>query len=217
MIAILLVLIAADPLTGILARMDANAEAFKGVKANLKQISHNAAVDIDTEKSGTMTLKRPAPHDLRLLVRFNEPAAQQVYVGGGVADIYYPKINTVQERKLGKYQAAVEQFYLLAFGGSGKELAANYELTYIGAETIGGARCSHLQLIPKSAEVRKSYAKIELWLTDPNEIPAQLRLVQPSGDTQTLIYSDVKMNPKISSADLELKTAAGVKKEYPAQ
>ncbi len=136
--------------------MDTNATAFKGVKANIKRINHYGQLDINKEYTGTMVLKRLPPHDIRALVHFTKPEEQQVFVGNGVADIYYPRVKTIQERKIGKYQTLFEQFYLLAFGGSGKDLLTNYDVTYAGSDDLG----SHLQLIPKSLpDVKKSFSK----------------------------------------------------------
>jgi outer membrane lipoprotein-sorting protein len=191
--------------------MDASSATFKGVKANIKRINYTAAVDINKEHTGTMVLKRPAPHDVRTLINFADE--QQVYIGGGVADVYYPHRNVIEERKIGKFQTLFEQYYLLAFGGSGKDLVANYDVTYVGEDTLG----AHLQLIPKSADVKKNYSKIELWLNAATAVPSQLRLTTPSNDTITFVYTNVVMNPKISDGDLKLQTASGVKKEYPAQ
>lgn len=218
MIPLLLTLaFAADPLPGILAQMDANSAKFKSARADLKRITHVASVDVNTEALGTMLLKRPAPHDVRALITFTEPA-QQVYIGNGIAQIYYPKLQTIQEYKLGgKYQAAFEQFYVLAFGGSGKDLIENYDVSYIGSETIGDAKTSHLQLLPKKPDVRKSVAKLDLWLSESDVSPVQLRVSQPSGDTTTFLYSNVKLNPKISDSDLKLRTPKGVRIEHPGQ
>jgi outer membrane lipoprotein-sorting protein len=208
------VLLVADPLPAILAKMDKNATAFTGVKADIKRINHYGQLDINKEYTGTMVLKRtPGTHDIRTLVHFTTPEEQQIFVGNGVADIYYATANTIQERKIGKYQTLFEQFYLLAFGGSGKDLVTNYEVTYAGSDDLG----AHLQLIPKSPDVKKNYSKIELWLTEAKATPTQLRLTQPSGDTVTFVYTNVVLNPKISDSDLKLQTKKGVKTEYPAQ
>jgi outer membrane lipoprotein-sorting protein len=197
--------------------MDVTSATFKGVKADLTRITHNAAVDINTEVHGTMVLKRSGPHDIRTLVTFTDPPSQ-VFVGTGIAQIYYPKIETIQEYKLSeKTKTAFEQFYLLAFGGSGKDLVANYDVTYIGSETVGGSSSSHLQLVPKTPEVKKSFTKLDLWLTEAKATPTQLRLSQPSGDSTTFIYTGVVLNPKISDSDLKLKTPKGVRTQYPGQ
>jgi outer membrane lipoprotein-sorting protein len=141
-----------------------------------------------------------------------------VYIGNGIAQIYYPKLQTIQEYKLGgKYQAAFEQFYVLAFGGSGKDLVQNYDISYVGSEALDDVKTSHLQLLPKIPDVRKSVTKLDLWLTESDVSPAQLRLSQPSGDTTTFVYSNVKLNPKISDSDLKLKPPKGVRIEHPGQ
>jgi outer membrane lipoprotein-sorting protein len=218
LIPLLLLVLAADPLGPILAQMDTNAATFKSAKTGLKRVTHNAAVDIDTEASGTMVLKRPAPHDVRTLVTFTQPEPQQVFVGRGVAQLYNPKLNVVQEFKLdGKNQSLFEQFYLLAFGGSGKDLSANYDITYTGPETVGGEKTSHLQLIPRLAEVRKGVSRIDLWVTEGKAIPVQLRVTTPAKDSTTFTYTDVKLNPNVSEGDLKLRTAKGVVTQYPGR
>jgi outer membrane lipoprotein-sorting protein len=218
LIPLLLLVLAADPLAPILAQMDANAATFKSVKTGLKQVNHNAAVDVDNTSTGTMVLRRPAPHDVRALVTFVEPAPKQVSIGNGVAQLYNPKLKIIDEYKLdGKTQLGFEQFYLLAFGGSGKELAANYDISYVGSETLGAVKTSHLQLVPKNADVKKKFKAIDLWLTEGQAVPAQLKLSQPGGDTITFIYTDVKLNPKLSDGDLKLHTEKGVVIQHPGQ
>lgn len=197
--------------------MDQNAASFKAASANLEQISHNAAVDINHSTSGTILLKRPRPRDIRALISFTQPDPKQVLITSTVADIYYPKIETVQEYDLGKHKALFDQFYLLGFGGSGKELADTYDIRYIGTEDIGGVKASHLQLTPKTAELLKSVRKIDLWLSESTGYTSQLRLSVPSGDTTTLVYSNLKVNPNIPDSALKLKLPKGVHTEHPGK
>jgi outer membrane lipoprotein-sorting protein len=213
----LLCTLAADPLAGILARMDQNAVSFKGVSADLKQVAHNAAVDIDNTYIGTILLKRSGAHDLKARIDFTQPDPKSISIDGEVVDIYYPKITTVQEYQVGKNRDLIEQFYLLGFGGSGKDLVKSYDVTYLGPETISGEPSSHLQLIPKSAQVLKTFRKVELWLSDATGYPLQQKVFQPSGDTNLLTYSKMKVNPGISDSALKLKLPKGVHKETPGR
>jgi outer membrane lipoprotein-sorting protein len=201
---------AADPLPDILARMDQNAAKFQSVSGNLQRISHNAAVDVDHTASGTILLKRSKPHEMRALINFTQPDPQQILVSGTTAQIYYPKIETVQEYDLGKHKELFDQFYLLGFGGSGKELVDAYDIKYLGQEDIGGAKTSHLQLVPKSREALKSVRKVDLWLSEATAYTSQLRIEVPSGDTTTLVYSNLKVNPNVPDSALKLKLPKGV-------
>jgi outer membrane lipoprotein-sorting protein len=211
----LLSLIAQDPLTAILSRMDKNAKTFKSAAANVKYTSHNAAVDVNTDSSGTIAIKGSSTSDMRALIRITDPAAsaRQISVGKGVADIYTPRLQLIDEYKIaGKYNALFQQFYLLGFGGSGKDLANAYTITFIGSETIGDVKASHLQMIPKSPDVAKEFTKVEMWLSEATGYPAQLRFITPAGDSTTVLYTNVRVNPSLSKSDLELKTPSGVKK-----
>jgi outer membrane lipoprotein-sorting protein len=209
--------LAADPLDPILARMDQNSASFKAASGNLERISHNAAVDVDHSASGTVLLKRMKGRDLRALINFTQPEPQQVLIAGTIADIYYPKMETVQEYDLGKHKALFDQFYLLGFGGSGKELAAAYAIKYVGSEDIGGAKSSHLELVPKPAEALKSVRKVDLWLSEASGYTSQLRIAVPSGDTTTLIYSNLKVNPNIPDSALKLNLPKGVHTVHPGK
>ncbi|MCU1262402.1 MAG: hypothetical protein JWO80_5287 [Bryobacterales bacterium] len=208
---------AADPVSDALARMDQNAAAFQGVSANINRVTHNAAVGVDHTETGTMLLKRPSPHDMRVLITFAPPDEKTVALQGEVADVYYPKINTVQEYQAGKYRDLFDQFFLLGFGSSGKELSSAYDITSLGEDTVGGEKALHLQLIPKSKKVRDQLPKVELWLSEKTGYPVQQKLYFPSGDYQIVTYSNLKVNPKIADSALRLKTPKGVQKVYPGK
>ena len=81
--------------------------------------------------------------------------------GGKKAELFYPKINTVQEYDLGKQSGMVEQFLLLGFGTTGKELAANYGVKLVGEETVGGQKAYHLELKPKTSTMREKLTKLD--------------------------------------------------------
>lgn len=197
--------------------MDLNAAAFKAASGNLERISHVASVDVDHSASGMIYLKRTKPQEMHALINFVKPDAQQVALSGTVAQIYYPKIATVHEYEMGKRKALFDQFYLLGFGGTGKELSDAYEIKYVGSEEVGDAKASHLLLTPKSAEVMKSIRKVDLWLSEATGYTSQLRLTVPAGDTTTLIYTNLKVNPNLPDSALKLKLPKGVRIEHPGK
>ena len=213
--ASLALLAAADPVADALARMDRNAAAFKGATLEFRQISHNAAVGIDDEQSGTMWLKRSGSGDLRAKIEFREPKPRTIVIDGQTASIYYPRLNLVQEYPMAKYRDLFEQFFLLGFGGTGKELANNYNITSLGSETINSEPATHLQLIPKSPQMLKNIRKVELWLSDRTGYPVQEKVFQASGDYTLMIYNNLKVNPSLPDSSLKLKLPKSVQVEHP--
>ncbi len=153
---------------------------------------------------------------MKALIDFAAPDPHTVALEGTTAQIYYPKIKTVQEYQVGKKRDLFDQVFLLGFGGSGKELSAAYEITLIAPEeTVNGEKTVHLQLVPKQKEVLSFLRKVDLWLSAATGYPVQQKGVQPSGDSTLLAYSGLKLNPNISDGALKLKLPKGVQKVYP--
>ena len=127
----------AGSLDDVLARMDRAAPAFKGFSANLTSVTHTAVIDEDETEKGRILLKR-GKRDMEMLVEFADPNPKSVAVHDRKAEIYYPKQQTIEEYDIGQYQALLDQFMLIGFGTSGKELATSYDMKVLGNESVAG-------------------------------------------------------------------------------
>jgi outer membrane lipoprotein-sorting protein len=203
-----------ETLEAVLARMDQSAPAFKTLAAQLRKVSHMAVINEDTVDKGTILLKR-SRNDMRMLVEWTEPDPKSVAVHGERAEIYYPKMQTVEEYDMGKYRSLVDQFLLIGFGTSGKELSAAYHIKYLGRENVDGMNADHLELIPKSKEVLKQLKKLDLWVQEADGYPVQQKVTQPAGDYMLLTYTGVKLNTPHSDAELKLKAPKNAKRVTP--
>jgi outer membrane lipoprotein-sorting protein len=65
-------------------------------------------------------------------------------------------------------------------------------------------------LVPKAPAAAQKVPKVDLWLDTAKANPVQLKVTQASGDTITLQYSNLKLNPNLSDSDLKLKLPKGV-------
>lgn len=205
----------AGDLASTLARMDKAAAGFAGLTADIKSVSHTFIIKDTTEESGRMTLQRPKPRDTRMLVEFTKPEPRALSFAGRKVQIYYPKINTVQEYDLGKQSSLIDQFLLLGFGTTSSELRASYDIKYLGEGEAGGQMSDRLELTPKAAEARSHVNRIVLWLSQANGQPAQIQVFQPSKDYRLITYTRVALNPSLGKDAASLKLPKGVKRETP--
>ncbi len=217
--AALLFPVAASPATldKVLAEMDAASRRIFSVKAHLTKASYTAVIDDTTIEKGTMWMAREGKNKsrVRMRIEFTEPDSRSVAFAGDKAEIYYPKIKTVHEYDLGKHKALVEAFLLLGFGSSGKELAKDYQIRLEGEEAIEGVPAWKLELVPKSRKAREKIVRVELWVAKKGAYPVRQKFHAPSGDTTTITYTQVQLNPKLTDSDLNLNLPPGVKREYP--
>jgi len=151
---------AADDLAPVFARMDQAAPKFKGMRAEMKKVSHTAAINVDETDLGSIVVKVPKPHEFHMLIDFQQPDKKAVEVVGTTVQMYYPKTNEVQIYNFGKgHKAEVEQFLKLGFGSTSKELRDAYTVTYGGPETVAGQAATRIVLVPKSPELAAQFPK----------------------------------------------------------
>ncbi|MCS7315157.1 MAG: outer membrane lipoprotein carrier protein LolA [Bryobacterales bacterium] len=198
----------------ILDRMDRDAAAFRDMIAGLTKVAYTAVLSESSTESGTIRMKRASSRAL-MKVEIVAPDARAVALEGTTAQIYYPKIQTVQVYDLGKSRALVDQFSLLGFGTRRRELERNYAIRLTGEETLDGRRAVRLELEPKSPQVREQVQKIELWIPEDAGYPLQQRFWQPGGDYYLIRYHDLRVNVGLSDSDCRLKLPPGVRREYP--
>ena len=103
-------------------------------------------------EAGSMLLKKQG-RELQVLIDFTKPDAKTVAFRGQKAEIFYPKLKTVQEYDLGKQRGMVDQFLLLGFGTTGQDLKANYSVKYAGEETVAAAHAARALLSGPAAGV----------------------------------------------------------------
>jgi outer membrane lipoprotein-sorting protein len=204
----------AGELDAVLDRMDRAAAAFKSMSAKIRRISHTAVVNEDNVDSGSILLKRGRGHEVRMLIELTQPDPKSVEFQGHTVDIYYPKIQTVQEFDASKFRDLLDQFILLGFGTSRATLQDSYTISLVGTDTINGQKTDRLELKPKSKEVLQHLSKMEIWVAE-NGYPLQQKFYLPGGDYELATYSDMTINPNLPDAMLKLKLPPHVKKEYP--
>jgi outer membrane lipoprotein-sorting protein len=203
----------AQDAAAVLARMDASAAGFRSASADIVRVTHTAVINEDLTESGQMRLLR-TKGGVQLLIEFTKPDAKSYAFQGRKAEVYYPKIKTVQEYDVGKQRGLVEQFILLGFGSPGKEIARGYAVKYLGEDAVAGQKTSRIELTPKSDKTKEYFTKVELWINAEGR-PARQRFYQTSGDTTTVTYSKLVWNPAITAGDVALQLPPDTRREYP--
>jgi len=194
-----------------LAKLDQSAPKFTSMTANLTRLTYTKVIDDKTVEEGKISLKKAGTRDIMVLIEFAKPDTRTVSFRGRKAEILYPKLKTVQEIDLGKRTDLIDQFLLVGFGTSGRELQSNYSVKYGGEETVAGQKAHRLQLTPKSEKVQA----LELWIADVGGYPVQQKFVQTSGDYHLFTYRDVQLNPALSDEAFKMKVPKGYKREFP--
>jgi outer membrane lipoprotein-sorting protein len=205
----------------LLQRLDSAAGRFQSMTATVTYLTHTEVIDENTTETGAVLMKKVAPGEVQGLINFTAPNQRSVTFEKRSVQIYFPKINTLQVYDLEKHGEQLDKFLMIGFGTSGSELARDYNMTLQGTEAVKGtpgAQAIHLELIPKSGEAREYVKKVELWIPDHGDpYPLREKITEPSGDSRTMTYGDLKINPPLQPEALKLKLPPGVKTEHPGK
>jgi outer membrane lipoprotein-sorting protein len=205
---------AAGPLDAVFAKLDRAASGFTGVTADLRRLNHMALLNEDTLETGTFKMKR-VKHDLHVLFDIQHPAPKAYAFDGHKLEEYLPNEQTVEEYDAGKYKSLADQFLLLGFGTSSKELQADYSITLGGPDTINNEKTTRLELIPKSKELLVHLPKVDLWISDVMGVPVQQKFYSAGGNYNLATYSNVMLNPNLPDSAVRLNLPKGVTREHP--
>lgn len=204
----------AQSLEAVLSRMDAAAPSFHAMSADIKMTTHTAIIDDTTVENGKLEMQRTKKRELRAVLDFSgQTDARQIGFFGKLVRIYYPKLKSYTDYDVGTNSDVLNQFLLLGFGSSGKDLAANYEISAEGQEKVDGRECTKLNLVPKNPEALKRLNKIEMWVPNDAAYPIQQKFYAPSANYRIVVYSNINLKPSIKGKQLELKLPSGVKKQ----
>jgi outer membrane lipoprotein-sorting protein len=198
----------------VLARMDKDAPSFHAMSANVEMLTYNALLADKTVETGTLQMQRLKPGSVRAILAFTggQGDARTIAFLGKNLRVYYPKLNMYQDFQVGKNSDVLNQYLLLGFGSSGKELAQSYTIKSAGIEKVAGQSTSKLQLDPKDENVKTRLQKILVWIPDDGANPVQQQFYEPSGNYRKLTYTGIVVNPPISGT-LELKLPSTAKKQ----
>jgi outer membrane lipoprotein-sorting protein len=198
----------AQSVASVLSRLDQTAHSFTAATANIRAISHTAVIEEDDTEVGNIIMKRVSSERIHLLITFTGTSGRSIVLRDHTLEIYYPKLNLIQEYDIQKYGDVAQKLLLLGFGTSGHELASNYEIKNLGGENVGSEDTTRLELTPKAPELLKQLKKVELWISEKTGLALQQKFYMPDGDHRVVTYTNLKVNPVLSSSALDLPKGA---------
>jgi outer membrane lipoprotein-sorting protein len=194
----------------VLTQMDNCAKSFHTAQANLTAEQYTKVVDDTETQKGKVYFERHG-NDVSMAADITEPDKQFALYANGKAQVYYPKIDQVNEYQPGKSRGQVEAFLLLGFGGGGHSLLSSYDVKSLGTENVNGVNAPKLDLTPKSQQMQNNISKIVLWIDPTKGVSLQMQMLFPGGDFRLTRYSDIQINQKLPENVFKLKTTGKTK------
>jgi len=182
-----------------LRELDSQAKSFHSLSADVERTKVTVVVNDHSTENGTLLVRGD-----KMLLEMKPPDARTILRTGDNLYIYTPGLKRVEEYNLGKNRNLVDQFLLLGFGTSGKELQKSYLVTVLGEPELDDKKTIELELTPKSQDFRNQISKIQIWFDESNWLPVQQQFFETgSGDYFIIRYSNIVRNPGFGKSQFE--------------
>ncbi len=185
------------PLDTVLEQMEAAGEAFRSLEADIERTKVVVFVNDHSTDSGKVYFAG-AGEDSRIRLSIREPAEQHLLVADGKAQLYRPRINSLEEYDL-RERRDIAEFLMIGFGASNQMLTDDYDVSIVGEAMLDGIQTSMLILEPRSERVAGMFPTIQLWVDQERWIPVQSRLNEAGGDYQIVKYSSIVLNGRVGN------------------
>ena len=190
----------------ILGQIDAASARFESAQADFTADTYTAVVQSHDIQQGTIAFRRAGgATEMVMHVKSDngDPSLKDVLYKNGQLDYYQP---TIKQETILKASSNYERYLTLGFGGSGRELAANWNIKYLGTETIDGVETAKLDLTPKTPS--DQFTHITVWIDPRRGVSLKQQVFQETGDWRTAVYSNIRLNDVPASA-FKLEIAPG--------
>jgi outer membrane lipoprotein-sorting protein len=196
----------------VLAIMDKSAQDFHTLTADIEHIKYTEVVKDTSTETGKLLVRR----DEKMRIEFYQPDRRTILRIGDSLFVFTPKINRVEEYDLGKNREMVDQYVLLGFGTKSENVRKSYEVNVMGETELDTKKTVQIELIPKSEQMRKQIAKIQMWIDESSWLPVQQKFFETgSGDYLIFHYTNVKKNLKIGDNQFKQDWPKGVTRTKP--
>ena len=209
-------------LAGVFTQMDAASKRFQTATASVERDNYERVVRDTTVEKGTVYFDRSRngmefgatvfPVDAS--GKHKGTPSRILSYSAGTLQMYTPTNKQVDVFKSGANQSKVEGYFALGFGGTSQALTSSWNVTDAGPETLtdNGApvKTEKLVLVSKDPGVQATFKQITLWLDPARDVSLKQVFDTPSGDRQTAIYSNIKLNSKVNTSPYKIPNGKGI-------
>ncbi|MFY9802583.1 MAG: outer membrane lipoprotein carrier protein LolA [Candidatus Acidiferrales bacterium] len=198
-------------LDGVLHQLDREAKNFRSLSADVERTKVTVVVNDKSTETGSIQVRGD-----KMLLEMKAPDPRTILRTGDNLYVYTPGLKRVEEYNLGQHRSLVDQYLLLGFGTSGKDLEKAYLVTVLAEPTLDDKKTVELELTPKSPEARNQISKIQIWLDESTWLPIEQQFNETgSGDYFVIRYSKVVRNPDLGDANFKPHWPKGTEKVKP--
>jgi len=180
-------------LEDLLARFNQTQQSTRSLTANFTEKKNLSLLAKPVVSSGTFLYSRPT----RIKWEYSGPEPRVFLITEDHFVAYYPTRKKAEEVSLGKLTGR-RIFRVFGIGQTAEDLRKFFEISLGDPGEEPGTFL--MVLTPKRRRVKDRLQLVRFWVDAKTYLPRQLEYVETDGDSTTLTFSNVRVNPEITEA-----------------
>ena len=194
--------------SSLLSRMERNRQSLKSLRASVDMVKYNVQTKDEDKYKGVVLYVPAAGKNAYVRVDWSFPQRETLAVADGQFTLFRPRLNMAYKGKASGGKNPKTSSALEFMNMSRAQLAARYNMEYMGEETLwGGVATTHVKLVPKGGS---NFKWAEAWI-DAGGMPVQTKVVERNDDSTTVRLTNMQRNAGVSLDEFTLKLDSKVK------
>lgn len=173
-------------------------QSIKTIRAHFTETTTSSLLVKPVVAEGTLLAVRPSD----ILLSYTKPEKKLLRIDATTLRFVWPDRTLHETRDIRESQARVQKYFV---DKTPAELRRHFDITATDDKTRPGTW--RLEMLPKRKQIQQGVTKIELWIDQRSTMLSTMTLTFAGGDTKTMAFTNVEMNPPITLADLALPSA----------
>jgi outer membrane lipoprotein-sorting protein len=173
-------------------------QSIKTIRARFTETTTSALLVKPLAAEGTLLAVRPND----ILLSYTKPERKLLRIDATTLRFVWPDKKLRESKDIRESQARVQKYFVDKTPG---ELRKHFTI----AASVDAARPGtwRIEMLPKRKQIQQGVTKIELWIDQKSSMLSTMTLTFAGGDTKTMTFTEVEVNPPITLADLNLPAA----------
>jgi outer membrane lipoprotein-sorting protein len=173
-------------------------KSIKTIRARFTETTTSSLLVKPLVAEGTLLAVRPND----ILLTYAKPERKLLRIDATTLRFLWPDRKLQQTQDIRESQARVQKYFV---DKSPEELRRHFTITAIDDAAKPGTW--RIEMLPKRRQMQQGVTKIVLWIDQKTTILSTMTLTFAGGDTKTMAFTDVEVNPSITLADLGVPSA----------
>jgi outer membrane lipoprotein-sorting protein len=173
-------------------------QSIKTIRAHFIETTTSSLLVKPVVAEGTLLAVRPSD----ILLSYSKPERKLLRIDATTLSFVWPDRKLHETRDIRENQARVKKYFA---DKTPDELRRHFTIS--ATEDSAKAGTWRIEMLPKRKQIQQGVTKIELWIDQRSSILSTMTLTFAGGDTKTMAFTNVEVNPPITLADLGLPSA----------